>query len=44
MANMIGRPTAALVLEPEECESLERQILRRRVARSMSERCRIILR
>jgi transposase len=44
MANMIGRPTAALILEPEEREYLERQVRRRRVARSMSERCRIILR
>jgi hypothetical protein len=44
MANMIGRPTEALILEPEEREYLERQVRRRRVARSMSERCRIILR
>jgi len=44
MANMIGRPTAALILEPEEREYLERQVRRRRLARSMSERCRIILR
>lgn len=44
MANMIGRPTQALILEPEEREYLERQVRRRRVARSMSERCRIILR
>jgi len=44
MANAGGRPTVALVLEPEEREYLERQVRRRRVARSMSERCRIILR
>jgi transposase len=44
MANMIGRPTQVLILEPEEREYLERQVRRRRVARSMSERCRIILR
>ena len=44
MANAGGRPTAPLALEPEEREYLERQVRRRRVARSMSERCRIILR
>jgi len=44
MANMTGRPREALILEPEEREYLERQVRRRRVARSMSERCRIILR
>jgi transposase len=44
MANAGGRPTAALVLEPEEREYLERQVRRRRVARSISERCRIVLR
>lgn len=44
MANAGGRPTAPLMLEPEEREYLERQVRRRRVARSMSERCRIILR
>ena len=44
MANLGGRPTAALVLEPDEREYLERQVRRRRVARSMSERCRIVLR
>src|SRR3712207_7819597 len=44
MANLGGRPTAALVLEPDERAYLERQVRRRRVARSMSERCRIILR
>src|SRR3954463_7436633 len=44
MANAGGRPTALLVLDPEEQEYLQRQVRRRRVARSMSERCRIILR
>jgi len=44
MVNAGGRPTAPLVLEPDEREYLERQVRRRRVARSMSERCRIILR
>src|SRR3954447_6332669 len=44
MANAAGRPTAPLVLEPEEREYLEGQVRRRRVSRSMSERCRIILR
>src|SRR5215207_5508646 len=44
MANAAGRPTAPLVLEADEREYLERQVRRRRVARSMSERCRIILR
>jgi transposase len=44
MANATGRPTAPLVLTASEREYLERQVRRRRVARSMSERCRIILR
>ena len=44
MANATGRPTALLVLHPEERDYLERQVRRRRIARSMSERCRIILR
>ena len=39
-----GRPTAPLVLSAEERAYLERQIRRHRVARSLSERCRIILR
>ena len=42
--NASGRPTAPVVLEPEEREYLERQVRRRRVSRSISERCRIILR
>ncbi|ESW62904.1 hypothetical protein X773_34010 [Mesorhizobium sp. LSJC285A00] len=44
MANATGRPTAPLVLVREEREYLERQVRRQRVARSMFERCRIILR
>jgi transposase len=44
MANATGRPTAALILSGEERHYLERQVRRHRVARSMSERCRIILR
>ena len=44
MANAGGRPTAPLVLEPEEREYVERQVRRRRVTRSMSERRRIVLR
>lgn len=44
MANATGRPTAPMVLGWEEREYLERQVRRQRVARSMSERCRIILR
>ena len=39
-----GRPTAPLVLSAEERAYLERQIRRHRVARSLSERCRAILR
>jgi transposase len=44
MANARGRPIAALVLCPDEREYLERQVRRRRVARSLSDRCRVILR
>jgi FixJ family two-component response regulator len=39
-----GRPIALLVLSAEERAYLERQVRRHRVARSLSERCRIILR
>ena len=39
-----GRPVAALILSDEERSFLERQARRRRVARSMAERCRMILR
>ena len=39
-----GRPIAPLELSAEERSYLERQMRRHRVARSLSERCRIILR
>jgi len=39
-----GRPVAPLELRAEERSYLERQVRRHRVARSLSERCRIILR
>jgi transposase len=39
-----GRPVAALILTADERGYLERQVRRHRVARSLSERCRIILR
>ena len=44
MGNATGRPVAPLVLSPEERAYLERQVRRHRVARSLSERCRVILR
>lgn len=44
MANAKGRPITSLVLSPDERAYLERQVRRHRVARSISERCRIILR
>ena len=44
MANPIGRRTASLILTDEKRAYLERQVRGRRVARSLSERCRIILR
>jgi len=44
MANANGRPTLPLVLSPDERSYLERQVRRHRIARSLSERCRIILR
>ena len=44
MAHATGRPTAPLMLSLDERAYLERQVRRHRVARSMSERCRIILR
>ena len=43
-AGVRGRPIAPLVLSAKERAYLERQIRRHRVARSLSERCRIILR
>ena len=39
-----GRPIAPLVLSAQERAYLERQVRRHRVARSLSERCRAILR
>ena len=44
MARSIGRPMAVLVLSDEERSYLERQVRRRRVARSISDRWRMILR
>jgi hypothetical protein len=46
MANAFarGRPIAPLVLSVQERAYLERQVRRHRIARSMSERCRVILR
>jgi FixJ family two-component response regulator len=44
MANVVGRPIAALVLSTDERAYLKRQVRGRRVARSLSERCRAILR
>ena len=44
MARGSGRPMAVLVLSDEERSYLERQARRRRVARSLSDRCRMILR
>src|SRR5882724_5645234 len=43
-AGVRGRPIAPLVLSPQERAYLERQVRRHRVARSLSERCRAILR
>ena len=39
-----GRPIEPLVLSTQERTYLERQVRRHRVARSLSERCRVILR
>lgn len=39
-----GRPIAPLLLSPQERAYLERQVRHHRVARSLSERCRAILR
>ena len=44
MGRCVGRPVAAVVLSAEERSFLERQVRRRRVARGMSDRCRIVLR
>ena len=39
-----GRPIAAVILSSNEPAYLARQVRRHRVARSLSERCRMILR
>src|SRR5436305_14851422 len=44
MANATGRPVAPLVLSLDARSYLERQVRRHRAARSLSERCRVILR
>ena len=44
MARGMGRPLAGLVLTDEERWFLEAQVRRHRVARSLSDRCRMILR
>ncbi len=44
MANQRGRPVPRLFLSVEERDYLERQVRRHRAPRSLSERCRIILR
>ena len=44
MANAKGRPTAPVILSAEERSYLERQVRCHRVARSLSDRCRMILR
>jgi transposase len=44
MANATGRPIAPLILSSDERAYLERQVRGHRVARSLSERCRVILR
>jgi transposase len=44
MANSRARPIAPLILTADERAYLERQVRRHRVARSLSERCRFILR
>jgi transposase len=43
-AGMRGGPIAPLMLSAQERSYLERQVRRHRVARSLSERCRVILR
>lgn len=44
MANATGRPIVPLILSSDERAYLERQVRRQRVARSLSDRCRVILR
>ena len=43
MPNYIGRPITPLVLSDEERAYLEQQVRRHRTARSLSDRCRVIL-
>jgi transposase-like protein len=43
-ASVRGRPIGPSVLSAQERAYLERQVRRHRVARSLSERCRVILR
>lgn len=43
MANATGRPIVPLILSSDERAYLERQVRRQRVARSLSDRCRVIL-
>jgi transposase len=42
--NATGRPITPLILSADERAYLERRVRRHRVARSLSERCRVILR
>ncbi len=44
MANQRGRPVPRLFLSVQERDYLERRVPRHRAPRSLSERCRIILR
>ena len=44
MGRSVGRPMAAVVLSAAERSYLERQVRRHRIARSMADRCRLILR
>ena len=44
MMNAAGRPVEPVVVADNERAYLERQVRRHRAARSLSERCRIILR
>ena len=44
MGRGVGRPVAAVVLSEDERAYLERQVRRPRIARSLADRCRMILR
>ena len=44
MGRGVGRPVAAVVLSEAERTYLERQVRRHRIARSLADRCRMILR